>query len=168
MTAPGYTCYDGVVLAEIPDTGAPYLLYYVNGEYKQSLAEVEARFPADDHTLLGVDVTGAGAAEAVIADVEFGDISAESLETWIEQWNAGNPAYAKAGRPVVYCARSTIPAVRQGTGKYVLGKDYYLWISTLDGTHYTGDGVVACQYATITGNAVNYDISVIYDTVFLG
>jgi hypothetical protein len=170
--------FDGVTLGNIPATGCQMVAYYINGKYAvKSVAEVEARFPVKTHSLVPIDVLGTRANFARVADVESGDIQASDLEAWITEWNATNPAYHTGGRPVPYCDRSTIPDVRIGTGKYVLGRDYYLWVSTLDnslfpdggseilnGETYTTREVVACQYKTVDNL---YDVSSVYSDQWL-
>lgn len=142
---------DSVTLANNPP-GVDVAFYYVNGnEGVSTAAQVQARHPGK--LVLGIDVNGS-APSAAVRDWESGD-KGGSLAQWVAQHNQA------AGRKdaCVYCNRSTIAEVRQLTGAQVLGTDYFLWVSTLDGTLYTGPGVVACQVATIGG----YDLSVIWD-----
>lgn len=152
--------YDAVNIDNIPVTGSQLIAYYLNGNYAvKSVADVETRFPGQ--SLIPIDVLGTRTDYARVFDVEAGDIQAAQLEDIISHYNQDSPYYKTGGRPVVYCDRSTIPSVRAGTGKYILGRDYYLWVSTLDGTQYTGEGVIACQTATIGGK---YDMSVVYSS----
>lgn len=142
---------DSVNLAANP-AGVDIAFYYVNGHLGVATeAQAQARHPGK--LVLGIDVTGASPAAAV-RDWETGDKGGD-LEQWVKDHNK---ASGKSDA-CVYCNRATIAEVRQKTGSQVLGKDYYLWVSTLDGTLYTGTGVVACQVATIGG----YDLSVIWD-----
>lgn len=159
--------YDSINIQGIPRTGAEIIPWYINGKYAVTLSTVNARFPEDKFSLPPIDVFGDMAHYARILDVETGDASPEQCEQWITDFNRDNPAYKTGGRPEIYCDRDNIGAVRTGTGKYLLGRDYFLWVATGDGTIYTGDdlagpyakeGVNACQirwYRT-------YDSSVVF------
>lgn len=142
---------DSVTLTRVP-AEVDVAFYYTTGhEGVSTQAQVQAAHPGK--VVLGIDATGAGPSAAV-RDWENGD-KGGSLEQWVKDHNKAS------GRPdaCVYCNRATIPEVRRLTGSQILGKDYFLWVATLDGTLYTGAGVVACQLATIAG----YDLSVIWD-----
>lgn len=142
---------DSVNLASNP-AGVDVAFYYVNGSLGVATeAQAQARHPGK--LVLGIDVNGS-APSAAVRDWETGD-KGGSLEQWVIDHNKASGKKDAT----VYCNRSTIAEVRQLTGSQVLGEDYWLWVSTLDGTLYTGDGVVACQVATIDG----YDLSVIWD-----
>jgi hypothetical protein len=142
---------DSVNLASNP-AGVDIAFYYVNGnEGVATEAEAQARHPGK--IVLGIDVLGTDPAAAV-RDWENGD-KGGSLEQWVIDHNKASGVKDAT----VYSNRSTIPEVRQLTGSQVLDVDYFLFVSTLDGTLYTGPGVVACQVATIAG----YDLSVIWD-----
>jgi hypothetical protein len=162
--------FDSVNIDKIPVTGSQLIGYYLNGNYAvKSVADVEARFPSQK--LIPIDVLGTRTNYARVFDVEKGDIQASQLEQIIANYNQDSPYYETGGRAVIYCDRTTIASVRVGTGKYLLGRDYYLWVSTLDGTEYTGgtDGVtvsdvVACQTETIDGV---YDKSVVYSPLWV-
>lgn len=146
------TMYDAVNLNAVPKA-ARMVAYYLNGLYVvESVAWVRSKFP--NAILVPIDVIGDRADYALVGDVETGDMRPEHTEQWITDWRMTNPAHKVGGTPTLYCDRSTIPAVRTGTGPYLLGRDYHLWIATGDGTIYTGqglsgpfakDGVVACQ-----------------------
>lgn len=142
---------DSANLASNP-AGVDVAFYYVNGSLGVATQEqAQARHPGK--LVLGIDVNGS-APSAAVRDWETGD-KGGSLEQWVIDHNKASGKKDAT----VYCNRSTIAEVRQLTGSQVLGQDYWLWVSTLDGTLYTGDGVVACQVATIGG----YDLSVIWD-----
>lgn len=142
---------DSVNLASNP-AGVDIAFYYATGnEGVATAAQAQARHPGK--LVLGIDVNGS-APSAAVRDWETGD-KGGSLEQWVISHNKGGGVKDAC----VYCNRSTIGEVRQLTGSQVLGRDYFLWVSTLDGTLYTGPGVVACQVATIAG----YDLSVIWD-----
>lgn len=120
-------------------------------------AQIEARFPRAKYGQVFIDVTGARP-QAQVRDWETGD-KAGSLEQWVIDHNK---ATGKKDA-VVYCNRSTVAEVRQLTGTQVLGKDYWLWVSTLDGTVVTGPGIIGCQVkgAGLTGG--DWDQSLVYD-----
>lgn len=142
---------DSVNLAANP-AGVDIAFYYVNGSYGVATeAQAQGRHPGK--LVLGIDVLGS-VPSAAVRDWETGDKSG-SLEQWVIDHNKASGVKDAT----VYCNRSTIAEVRQLTGAQVLGRDYWLWVSTLDGTLYTGPGVVACQVATIGG----YDLSLIWD-----
>lgn len=142
---------DSVNLASNP-AGVDIAFFYVNGnEGVQTQADAQARHPGK--LVLGIDVNGS-APSAAVRDWETGDKGGS-----LEQWVIGHNKASGVKDACVYCNRSTIAEVRQLTGSQVLGTDYFLWVSTLDGTMYSGPGVVACQVATIGG----YDLSVIWD-----
>jgi hypothetical protein len=134
--------FDSVNIKGIPHLGGNMVAYYTNGIGEASAAEIESAFPGWSH--VPIDVKGDNAHIARVADVETLDITPARTEEWIRQFNDDNPAFHTGGRPVIYCNRSTIPAVRLGTGRWLLGKDYYLWVAAPK-SMYTGFGVVACQ-----------------------
>lgn len=154
---------DSVNLAANP-AGVDVAFYYVNGhEGVMTEAQAQARHPGK--LVLGIDVLGSRP-DAAVRDWETGD-KGGNLEKWVIDHNKAS------GRKdaTVYCNRSTIPEVRQLTGSQVLGRDYFLWVATDDGTlvhpgpdhlgsePFTYPGTVACQVATLGG----YDLSVIWD-----
>jgi hypothetical protein len=159
--------YDSVDLRGIPAAGsAPgtMIAYYLNGTFAvPSIAYVEKLYPPDYYRLLPIDTDGTGARFARAADVETGDMRPDMLEQWLQDFADGNPAHELGGRGELYCNRSTIAAVRAGTGRYVLGRDYYLWVATGDGTLYWEPGVNACQN---TWSRL-FDKSVVYDPRFM-
>jgi hypothetical protein len=134
--------FDSVNIKGVPRIGGNMVAYYTNGFGEVNASVVDADFPHWAH--VPIDVTGANARIARVADVETQDISPDHTEQWITDFNRDNPAYHDGGRPVIYCNKSTIPAVRVGTGKWILGRDYYLWVAA-PRSMYTGLGVVACQ-----------------------
>lgn len=124
---------------------------YVNGGYAWSSAEW-ALFAASKR--VEVSVTASADAGDVL-DVETGDATPDQTEGWIRTRKASG-----LYRPTIYCNLSTVPAVRTGTGPYVLGTDYDLWIADYDGTTASPyAGCAAKQYKS-TGT---YDESVVYD-----
>lgn len=160
---------DSTNLAAIPPTVQIAAVYDDGRLGVESAAQLEARFPRARYGQVFIDVTGARPA-AQVRDWETGDKSG-SLEQWVIDHNK---ASGKRDA-VVYCNRSTIPEVRRLTGSQVLGTDYFLWVSTLDGTVVTAGAdhlgsapysypfVVACQVkgAGLTGG--DWDESLVYD-----
>jgi hypothetical protein len=137
--------------------------YYLNGSYAvPSISYVTNLYPPPI-SLVPIDANATRADFARVLDVERFDATPAQCEQWLTDFKEKNPSYHNGGRGVIYTTRSSIPAVRIGTGKYVLGKDYYLWIATGDGTLFTGEGVIACQnYWHKT-----YDSSVVYSPEWL-
>lgn len=160
QTVPFRTMYDSVNLRGIPRTGADMVAYYWNGTYAQSAADVEAQFPHSQH--VPIDVLGNAAAHVRVADVESEDIAPEHTEQWITDFNENNWLYEHGARPVIYCNQSTIPAVRKGTGRWLLGLDYFLWIAAPGGM-VSGYGIVACQNIW----SRTYDSSVVFATEWM-
>jgi hypothetical protein len=162
-------CYDSVNIGSIP-TNIPdnaLVAYYLNGRFAvKSVAAVEALFPG--HRLVPIDVNGTRSDYARALDVELGDVAPEQCELWLSQFEAHNPGYSGGARGLIYCNRSTIAAVRAGTGKYRLGVDYTLWVATGDGTIVdvvdgVANSVSMCQYLW----TAKYDKSVVIANDFL-
>lgn len=155
---------DSAILADIPQEGTSIAAGYANGRYKTDVGAFIARFPAPKYQRVLIDVTGNDPSGSQVLDVETGDAASGQCQNWI----AARRALGKTDVPVIYCNRSTVAAVRAGTGPYILGEEYWLWVATLDGSVYgpTVDGVagaaVACQYqgASLTGG--NWDNSLVF------
>ncbi len=130
---------------------------YVNGSYAWTQAEWDL-FP---HAVK-VQVTVTAAADAGdVLDVESGDATPEQTAGWIRMRKA-----AGYYRPSIYCNLASIPAVRQGTGAYILGRDYDIWVADWTGSPHqvTAPGLpeATCS-ATQYQNTADYDLSVVYD-----
>jgi hypothetical protein len=155
--------FDGENLATVPKTGASMIAYYLDLYYP---AQVAKMFPG--WSAIPIQRTLTFLTNARVFDVETGAISPTSnLEAMITEYNEKSPYYKGGGRPIVYCDRSNIPDVREYTGKYILGKNYYIWVATLDGTVATAaslglpeNSVVACQDHAYDG----YDSSVVFSS----
>lgn len=141
------------------------IAYYLNdGVYAvPSITYVENLFPPTRYRLAAIDTRGNRADWARILDVETGLVQPGMCEQWLQDFEQDNPAYEGGGRGEIYCNRSTIKAIRAGTGRYVLGRDYYLWVATGDGSLYTGPGINACQ--NYWGRL--YDKSAVFDPRWL-
>ncbi|HEX4829504.1 MAG TPA: hypothetical protein VH478_00235 [Trebonia sp.] len=156
--------YDGInslaagIARQFP--GAPKIAGYVNGIYAWSQAQWNL-FPNADH--VSVTVT-ASANAADVLDVEVGDATPDQAAGWIAMRKA-----AGLYRPTIYCSRSVIPAVRAGTGGYVLGQDYDIWVADYTGSAHEviapGTPAVACA-ATQYASTANYDVSLVYDAAW--
>lgn len=150
---------DSVELSGMRDVPCDIVAFYTD---LVSTAEAAAMYPGKRYN--PIDRRGNTPQISRTLDVEPGCFwPANGCESYITEWNARNPAYHNGGRLVIYCSRGTIGEVRTGTGKYVHGKDYFLWVATGDGSLYTGPGVVACQNIW----SRTYDSSVVYSSAWM-
>lgn len=147
--------YDSVNVDGIP-SGATIVAGYYYGTYA-NLTAMRERFPKA--VVVGITPTASVADGIVdVLDVETGDATASQTEGWITAQKA--KGYY---RPTIYTSLSNVPAVRQGTGKYVLGTDYDLWVADYDGNeNVVYAGAAAKQFKSTSG----YDESVIYDSAW--
>jgi hypothetical protein len=150
--------YDGInadaagIARDFPN--AAKVAGYLNGTYAWTGAEW-ALFPHADHVTISVT---ASANAGDVLDVETGDATPAQAEGWIAMRKQ-----AGLFKPTVYCNLSTVPAVRTGTGKYVLGTDYDLWVADWDGTTALPYQLaVAKQFKSTPG----YDVSEVYDAAW--
>ena len=150
MTIQGF---DAATFANIPDT-ADFAFLYADGDYKVTTQQIAERFPRG---LRGRWISVLAEADVDIDDCETGAIRVQQLPARITAWDKTHP---DGPVKVVYCNRSTLPAVQAACS----GLQYRVWLATLDGStageFYSGASLVACQYATVD-NA--YDVSAIYD-----
>jgi hypothetical protein len=154
--------YDGInslaagIARQFPN--ATKVAGYLNGIYAWSQAQWNL-FPHADHVT--ISVTAAANAGDVL-DVEVGDAAPNQAAGWIAMRKA-----AGLYRPTIYCSRSVIPAVRAGTGSYVLGKDYDIWVADYTGSPHpvTAPGTPSATCAaTQYESTANWDASMVYDT----
>jgi len=124
---------------------------YLNGSYAWSQSQWDL-FPDADHVTISVT---AGANEGDVLDVESGDATPDQTAGWIAMRKA-----AGLFRPTIYCSRGVIPAVRVGTGSFILDKDYDIWVADYTGAAHELTGCAATQYES----TANYDVSAVYDT----
>jgi len=157
------TMYDGInslaagIARAFPQ--AAKVAGYADGLYAWTQAEWDL-FPHADHVKIAVRAsTNAGD----VLDVERGDATPDGTAGWIAMRKA-----AGLYRPTIYCSLSVVPAVRAGTGKYILGKDYDIWVADYNGTGGKAPPPVpglpaaswaAWQYESTAG----WDASVVYD-----
>jgi hypothetical protein len=164
------TMGDAWSLENIPLTwnGRPLdiVAVYRNGGGAADPAKLNQRFPATRYVHVWIDALGTAPDSCQVADVEKGDISPENAPGWVKR----RRALVHTSLPAVYCDRSTLLAVQGYCAAEGLksGRDYQLWISTLDGSEdYNGKplkaipGVVAVQVEG--GVSAAWDRSVVYD-----
>lgn len=109
-------------------------------------------FPHADHVTVA---TSAHVNAGDVLDVETGDATPDQTGAWIAMRKQ-----AGLYRPTLYGSLATVPALRIGTGKWVLGVDWDLWVADWDGTTVLPyPHAVAKQEKSTTG----YDVSVVYD-----
>jgi hypothetical protein len=153
--------YDGVssLAAGIAQSfpNAAMVAGYINGNYAWTQTDWDL-FPHANHVT--ISITASENAGDVL-DVEPGNATPEQTAGWIEQRKASGYY-----RPTIYCNAATIPAVRQGTGAYILGVDYDIWAADWTGSPHQvtapGTPVAACS-ATQYDSTTSYDVSVVYD-----
>lgn len=144
----------GTIAKEFPD--AAMVAGYVNGKFAWTESDW-GHFPKAVHVEISVT---ASADAGDVLDVEADDATPDETEGWIRRRKASGYA-----RPTIYCSRDTIPAVRKGTGEYLLGRDYDIWVADYTGTPHgvSAPGLphaacVATQYESLQ----DYDVSVVY------
>jgi putative peptidoglycan binding protein len=142
-------------------TNVDGVMVYINGHYGVvTQAALEARYPHARFGHAWIDVNGSRP-DADIRDWETGDKSGD-LEDWVKKHNA----HSGKLDAVIYCNKSTILEVRSKTKSQRLGKDYYLFVATLDGSQYKADGIIACQYQGQAQTHGHFDRTVVYDDRF--
>jgi hypothetical protein len=156
---------DAVNLELVPQTPRCDIIgFYLNGpDAVPDIPYVTNLFPYARQN--PIDVNGGRPDYARTLDVELYDATPDDCEPWITEYNNHSVWHASGGRPVIYCNLATVPAVRNGTGKYVLGRDYYLWVAEW-AVAYTGPtvGVVAWQHSSFVNK---YDVSEVFSPRWL-
>lgn len=143
---------------------------YVDGAFKWPASQFGA---LSDMKVKPVTITVTGI-PAMVGDVETGDLSPETGAIWAEDEHRGG------GWPVIYVNRSNKgPTIANcASGGLFPGKQFGLWVATLDGTFTDTDGsdlrtqagVVAVQYAQAespvhqSGSPPDLDVSVVTAT----
>ena len=130
---------------------------YANGSFHNSSQ-------ACGPTNVQIDVNGT-APGADVLDIETGDATPSSAPAWVFAHNAHGGTTFPA---VLYCNRSNITAIANACANAGLlpGRDFYWWISTLDGTTSVPDmtGVVAIQaWGSGYFGGRNIDLSIVYN-----
>jgi hypothetical protein len=151
---------DSVDITEVPKT-VDIVATYADGHLGVIIEQLlEELFPPDRYFHVLIDVNGSRP-DVQVRDWETGDKGGD-LRRWVIDHN--NCSGKKDA--VVYCNVSTIPEVRRLTGDQILGKDYFLWVATLDGSIFRGPGVIACQNRGARQNGANFDTSEVFDDRF--
>src|ERR1700751_493260 len=140
--------YDGInsdastIAQKFPN--AAMVAGYINGNFAWTQAEWNL-FPRANHVTISVTASAdAGAG----LDAAAGDATPAQTAGWIARRKASGYY-----RPSIYCSRSVIPAVRQGTGSYILGRDYDIWAAYWTGSPHQGAPPAATRYETPTTSA---------------
>lgn len=129
--------------------------YYIAGNSFIWTDAQKALFPAS--ALVSITLT-AGFIDADVLDVETGGATPGQTHDWIAAKKA--KGYL---RPTIYCSRSTVPSVRTGTGSFILGTDYDLWVAEYNGDPASAyPGSIAHQYNAFS----RYDISSVFDDLW--
>ena len=156
MVAVTRTMRDGVSPAGISHKGLDMVAGYVNGAYAWSASDW-AMFPGMPH--VRIDVTGGLPEVSDVLDVETGDADVPGAVRWVAWRRHHHPDWVN----VVYSNRATLTPLFDGMGiaGYTVGRDFHLWVATLDGVKTLPDmtGVVAVQWLNTPG----YDESAVYD-----
>src|ERR1700751_6084122 len=151
--------YDGInsdastIAQKFPN--AAMVAGYINGNFAWTQAEWNL-FPHANHVTISIT---ASADAGDVLDVETGDATPAQTAGWIATRKASGYY-----RPSIYCSRSVIPAVRQGTGSYILGRDYDIWVADWTGSPHqvTAPGSPAATWAaTQYENPTNYDVTAV-------
>ena len=152
----GINSLAGAIAKAFPDTAM--VAGYVNGLYAWTQAEWDL-FPHAKHVTISIT---ASANAGDVLDVENGDATPAQTEGWIRMRKS-----AGYYRPTIYCSRSVIPEVRQGTGPYILGRDYDIWAADWTGSPHEvtapGSPSATCC-ATQYESTEEYDVSAVYDS----
>jgi hypothetical protein len=99
--------------------------------------------------------TEAGYNTGDVLDVENGDAQPYQTAAWIAMRKASG-----YHRPTIYCSAAAVPAVRAGTGRYILNADYDLWVAHWTGAPHQefsgGKGCAVTQYKST--NVADYNV----------
>lgn len=148
---------DSVDIRKVPKN-VDLVATYADGHLGIVIEELlEELFPSENYGHILIDVNGSRP-DVEVRDWENGDKGGD-LRKWVVDHNK------MQGKKdaVIYCNSSTIAEVRRLTGDQVLGKDYWLWVATLDGSIFRGPGVIACQNRGARQNGANFDTSEVFD-----
>ncbi len=150
---------DSTTLTDVPLT-VDVAGSYLSGGYAITRAMLNARFPHSAYGHCMFDTNGTRP-DAEARDWETGDKEG-SLLGWVLKHNA----HTGKKDAVIYCNRSTIPEVRDLTGRLILGVDWHLIVATLDGSLYTAPGVIACQRDGEAQTGAHWDRSIVFHAGF--
>lgn len=163
MTVPQVieTMYDGISQDAVPISqlfpAAKVVAGYANGSFEWVEGQW-ALFPNAQHVVISVF---AQHNYGDVLDVESGDASPNQTEGWITMRKQAGLAM-----PTIYCDRFTLPQIRSGTGHWIAGLDYDIWVADFTGQpHQVLSDVggrpylcAATQYAAHS----EYDLTAIY------
>lgn len=147
---------DSINPAEIPLAGLELVAGYINGHYAWTSPGWD-RFPGLPWVTIDALATHPS---ADVLDVEPGNPAhdAASAKPWV---TAAAAIAHRAYPPILYCDRDLYP---QLLGEF--GNSCRYWVTTLDGTKFTGEHVMGCQDKGQAQSGGHYDESVIYDDSF--
>lgn len=153
--------YDGVnSLAPVISQLFPHadmIAGYLSGSFAWAESDW-GRFPQATHISIA---TSAAVNAGDVLDVEQGDATPSQTAGWIAMRKA-----AGYYRPTIYCSLSAIPAVRAGTGGYILAQDYDIWVAWYMGSpiQVAAQGLPAANcVATQYMSTAEYDVSAVFD-----
>ena len=134
---------DSTTATDIPVPGTDLVAGYINGQFKWAQESFD-RFPRIPHVL--IDIHG-DEPHAGVLDVEPGCAAISAAPAWVR---ARKELFPDAYLPIVYSFRDNLTPIfdaLRAVGLHV-GRDFRLWIATLDGTRKVPDmtGVTAVQY----------------------
>lgn len=164
---PGMT-FPAEVAVPLDGVAYRYMFDASNGLSVPSGARMVAGYPwwpQADWDRFQKDQYGPGVLVVQNHSMDRGDVlDVEPGCEWPPGYAIGNwiSARKEAGyfRPSVYCSAYVIPQIREFTGKWILNKDYSLWVAQWTGyPHDAYPGSSVTQYVD-TGP---YDISYVYD-----
>lgn len=151
---------DSVDITKVPKT-VDIVATYADGHLGVIIEQLlEELFPPERYFHVLIDVNGSRP-DVHVRDWETGDKGGD-----LRQWVIDHNCLTGKKDAVVYCNQSTIAEVRRLTGDQILGKDYFLWVATLDGSVFRGPGVIACQNRGARQNGANFDTSQVFDDTF--
>lgn len=154
------TMGDSVDITKVPKT-VDIVATYADGHLGIVIEQLlEELFPSNKYFHVLIDVNGTRP-DVNVRDWETGDKGGD-----LRQWVIDHNNHTGKKDAVVYCNQSTIAEVRRLTGDQILGKDYFLWVATLDGSIFRGPGVIACQDRGARQNGANFDTSEVFDDSF--
>jgi len=143
--------FDSVDVGSLP-AGCDLFGAYVDGNWPTATyAESKARVAAGAFM---VTITVAGSLDAMVCDIEPGNISPAAGASWAKN------RLARGHRPTIYCSASWVPIVRQALAdQQVALSNVDLWVADWTGQPHLFPGSVATQYSNPPSSGGNYDVS---------
>lgn len=161
FTAGIRTMYDGInadaaAIHSLWQPGSLVGYYTAGNSYIWTQAE-KAMFP--ESALVGITLTAASARwEDDVLDIERGGATVDEAADWIRRKKESGYF-----RPTLYASLAIIPSIRVATGKYILGRDYDIWVADWDGTTSVPYPMAAAKQYSAAGK---YDKSAVYDELW--